>query len=584
MNKTANTLILITVTLLGHGTIVQGASILDSKHNLSISGPGTIKASGESEVCIFCHTPHHARQDIPYLWNRSAQATIYTPYHSSTMFPTIVGQPTGASRLCLSCHDGTIALGAVLSEPLPISFSGASTLSGRSTSLGTDLSDDHPISFNYQNSITLGNTELVAATALTSSVQLDSTGQLQCTACHDPHDNALGKFLVMTNLKSALCLGCHNKTGWLDSHHATCNRTWSGSGVDPWPNSDYLTVADNGCGNCHRPHTAGRHQRLLKQSNEEDNCLVCHSGNVATQSNIKIELDKWFRHPVASYLGVHDAAEDFKASAIVKHVECEDCHNPHQVKNATAVAPYVAGTNIGVQGIDADGAKITNAQNLYEICFKCHADTPNNVITTSTPLLEIIPRLFPQLNTRLEFNTSTTSSHPVIRTTSSPYTPSLKPNYQIAGSNIYCTDCHGSDNSTVGAKGPHGSLYQHLLVESYKTQDGGAYNALTDHALCYKCHNQTTIEGGDLDATGGSAKVFSHGGHLIIQNEGISCATCHDPHGSSGYPNLINFNTSKVTDFSTFIPGTSTTSPACNLTCHGHNHSIPGGTGGGGSR
>jgi len=79
MKKRVNTSILITVMLLGHGTVAHGKSILDSKHNLSASGGNEIRATGESEVCIFCHTPHHARQDIPYLWNRRDPVTTYTP-------------------------------------------------------------------------------------------------------------------------------------------------------------------------------------------------------------------------------------------------------------------------------------------------------------------------------------------------------------------------------------------------------------------------------------------------------------------------------------------------------------------------
>ncbi|MDO8946424.1 MAG: cytochrome c3 family protein [Desulfocapsaceae bacterium] len=584
MKKRVNTLILITAMLLGQGAVAHGKSILDSKHNLSANGGNEIRATGESEVCIFCHTPHHARQDIPYLWNRRDPVT-YTPYKSTTLSAT-VGQPTGASRLCLSCHDGTIALGAVLSRPTEIPFS--LTLAGRSSLLGTDLSDDHPVSFSYQSSITSGNTELVDASALTSPVQLDSTGQLQCTACHDPHNDALGKFLVMTNQYSALCLKCHNKSNWEGSTHDTSDLTWNGTAPDPWPNSTYTTVKENGCGNCHRPHTAGMHQRLLKQINEEDNCLVCHSGNVAITSDIASELTKSYRHSVGNYADVHDAAEDFGPAGVVKgdHVECEDCHNPHQVKNTTAVAPYVSGKNIGVQGITADGVMTQNAQYLYEICFKCHAAATKNVIDVP----EIV-RYSNQLDTRIEFNyinnDISSSSHPVIQKTGSTYTPSLKAIYRIPNSNMYCTDCHGSDNPTVGAQGPHGSIYPHLLVANYKTQDvGTAYNAF-DHELCYKCHDQAIIEGGDLLENGGKAKIFSHGGHLAlggINNDVVSCATCHDPHGSSNYPNLINFNSIEVTGFTTFIPGTTTASPACSLTCHGHIHHIPSGTGGGGNR
>src|SRR4051812_41640981 len=86
----------------------QADTILASKHDLSVAGPGTIKAVTESEVCIFCHTPHRAGQSP--LWNHTLSAATYIPYSSSTT-KAAIGQPTGASKLCLSCHDGTVALG-----------------------------------------------------------------------------------------------------------------------------------------------------------------------------------------------------------------------------------------------------------------------------------------------------------------------------------------------------------------------------------------------------------------------------------------------------------------------------------------
>ena len=85
--------------------------ILGSKHDLSAVGPGPIKAATEAEVCLFCHTPHRALDVVP-LWNHEMSQATYTPYTSSTK-KAAVGQPSGASKLCLSCHDGTVALGAV---------------------------------------------------------------------------------------------------------------------------------------------------------------------------------------------------------------------------------------------------------------------------------------------------------------------------------------------------------------------------------------------------------------------------------------------------------------------------------------
>jgi predicted CXXCH cytochrome family protein len=575
MNKTTSIFIVFTALLLGSGEIAHGNSIRFSKHDLSSSGGQAIKASGLDQVCIFCHTPHNSRVDVPYLWNRSAQTSTYIPYTSTTMKAPAGhvganGQPTGSSKLCLSCHDGTIALGSILfSESSPIPFSGATTLGGRSTSLGTDLSDDHPISFDYQSSITGGNTELVAASSIAftsiSPVKLDYTGQLQCTACHDPHDDAFGKFLVKSNQGSALCTTCHTKSGWTTSTHATSTRTYSGSGVNPLPTAS-TTVAYNACGNCHRPHTAGRHQRLLKQINEEDNCLACHSGQVATQSNIATELTKFYRHPVADSLGVHDAHENFSTS-VTKHVECEDCHNPHQADSSTAAAPLVPGRLKGVPGVDFyTNAYLSSATNEYQVCFKCHGDLSNNVMTTPPPITRYWTNT---RDNRVKFNPSNASYHPVLAPLNKISNGMLNAPW-AKGSMVYCTDCHGSEAG--GAKGVHGSTYEHILVAKYDTSSvqptvSTAY--LTDNALCFKCHNSATL-------VGPSTKFPQHNRHLTAGNM-ERCTYCHDPHGNPTNSGMINFD---------MRPGIVTLSGgktillnyplgnkmSCRLTCHGVVH------------
>ena len=87
-------------------------SVVNSKHDLSARGPGPIRAVSEQEICIFCHTPHNASPQTP-LWNRSDPRLHYRIYESSTTDARI-DQPSGPSKMCLSCHDGTMALGEVL--------------------------------------------------------------------------------------------------------------------------------------------------------------------------------------------------------------------------------------------------------------------------------------------------------------------------------------------------------------------------------------------------------------------------------------------------------------------------------------
>ncbi len=536
--------------------------IADTPHNLSVTGPGPVKSTTEGEICIFCHAPHKARRDIPYLWNRSDSTTSYIPYQSSTLHAT-VGQPTGASKLCLSCHDGTVALGALLTRPQEVPFAGGLRFmpDGRNK-LGTDLSDDHPVSLVYDSALAASNTELADPSILTAAVKLDKNRELQCTACHDPHSNDFGRFLVMPNQYSGLCTTCHDKPGWAQASHATSNMTWSGAGTDPWPNSSYPTVAENACANCHVPHSAAGHQRLMNYAAEEDNCLVCHTGNVATR-NIAPELTKLTGHRVQNYTGVHDPAENFAQPGVAKHVECADCHNPHRSNSAPSPgAPQVSGATSGVAGIDGAGQAVAAAQNEYEICYKCHADT--NVVSAQP-----ITRQIAQLNTRLEFDPGSASFHPVAAAGVNPNVPSLLPPYTTA-SMVRCSDCHNNDNA-VGPRGPHGSNNAALLAKNYTTADNTTESPFA-YELCYACHSRASILG--------DQSFKSHSLHVVTAQ--TPCSACHDAHGISntqGNPvnnaSLINFDISIVQPDSLgrrYFEKTGAGTGSCYLSCHGNQH------------
>ncbi len=83
---------------MGHGACCSADSVLSSRHNLSVTGPGTIKAATENQVCLFCHTPHVASPEAP-LWNRFASGAPYTPYSSTTA----LSPPPGSPRAPPSC-------------------------------------------------------------------------------------------------------------------------------------------------------------------------------------------------------------------------------------------------------------------------------------------------------------------------------------------------------------------------------------------------------------------------------------------------------------------------------------------------
>jgi predicted CXXCH cytochrome family protein len=520
----------------------QLTSIQSSPHNLSAGGKGNIRASNEQEVCIFCHTTHNAAAVQP-LWNRSTPVIAYTVYTSSSL-KAKPGQPTGSSKLCLSCHDGTIALGDVLSRPEGIKMAkGVTRLPSGHFNLGTDLSNDHPISFVYDKELATQNPRLNPPSGLVGTVRLDAQQELQCTACHDPHDNSRKNFLVMDNSRSQLCLTCHNMGTTTVTQHQDC--------VD-----------------CHQSHSAPGGPHLLKAANETQTCLLCHSGQPGQNQgqNVAPDLSKPYHHDTNS--------PNDLANRIPNASACTDCHEAHSIKSGLATAPLVPADFGNIGGISTGGAPVLPAHYEYEVCFKCHADQAAQV--------PMISRSLVQTNLRLQFSQTAVSFHPVEGAGRNADVPSLAPGFTPA-SLIYCMDCHNSDSSAAagatGYKGPHGSNNPGLLSLSYSTIDNTPESAAA-YALCYRCHQRSSLI---ANITINPNQAFPlHLFHVV--NQKASCAACHDSHGISASQGMATHN-SHLINFDTAIvrpdpvtgrleyDTTGMRQGLCYLSCHGVAHS-----------
>lgn len=562
-------LVLISITTPAHAQ----SSVVGSPHDFSARGPGRVHALFEEQVCIFCHAPHNAAGQTA-LWNRSAPPTHYRIYESSTTDARI-DQPGGSSKMCLSCHDGAIAIGLVASraEPIPMS---RQTMPPGPSNLTHDLSDDHPIGFRYDRALASRDPQLNSPDVLTDLLPLGPHRQMQCTTCHDPHNNELGDFLRMPTLRGALCTSCHEMHGWSACSHAHSPAVIAGRGVDPTQKLPYATVADNACLSCHRIHSAGSRERLLRFDREEDNCFSCHDGGVA-RINLVNEFRKRSVHPVFRTRDRHDPAED--PATMRRHVECVDCHNPHAtapavdtsvVLRATTPRPVPPAMRF-VSGVDARGREVDVARFEYEVCLKCHGDSVRR------PGRGDIPRQITQTNTRLEFQTSNPSFHPVFGSRNNRDVISLLPPLRT-GSVIACTDCHNSEEASSGnlsaPAGPHGSIYEPLLIANYDTGEFVTESPQA-YALCYRCHDRQSILG--------DRSFPLHSVHIVRGR--ASCAACHDAHGisrtqgnASGHSNLINFDRRVVQPVSGELGqrlgfvDLGRYAGSCTLVCHGVTH------------
>ncbi len=161
------------------------------------------------DACIACHPGENTDSNPDGEFAVGGPSPGYVMY-SSSQLDANVGPPEGASKMCLSCHDGSVA-GSI--------FQADSGTNGMSitASIGADLSNDHPISFTYDSALASKDGSLrdpsIAKSGLGDTISSDllSDGKMQCTSCHDPHSNRYGKFLVMNNEGDVLCITCHAK-------------------------------------------------------------------------------------------------------------------------------------------------------------------------------------------------------------------------------------------------------------------------------------------------------------------------------------------------------------------------------------
>jgi predicted CXXCH cytochrome family protein len=565
------------------------ADIVNTKHNLSVSGLGSIRASTETRICVFCHTPHNATPSSP-LWNKDLEPRVYTVYASPTLRAGTLPQPTGPTKLCLSCHDGTIAMGAVVNPSGGITMTGGNTLPSTSLSnFGLDLSGHHPVSFPYQAA--LPNPELQGSPP--AELTYGGTDEIHCITCHDPHQDPYGKFLVKDNRYSSLCTTCHQIAGWPGSAHATS--TASVAGVLPrppktWPN--YTQLDEWGCEACHTPHFAPTAEHLLNftASAPAFSCTTegCHASApgpphaVATGGGARaVDIGKQTRkfsahHEVPGLVASSLRGTGTTARRFTPGAGCADCHNPHVGSTQKAEAPYASGLLRGVRGVDRNGGIVAAATYEYEVCFKCHGD--------NAPDLDFVPRVLPSTNARLAFAASNPSYHPVVEAGKNFEVPSIPSSFRpsmSASQQIYCTSCHADDEGDSG--GPHGSSYPPILKERYDTADNTP-ESFDNYALCYRCHDRASILRDDSFRKKSLRSTPSGGGHSGHLAAGIPCSACHDPHGvddtgaglTGSHTHLINFDTRIVRpaagSAAPVFVDEGTFSGSCTLTCHGVAH------------
>ena len=246
-------------------TVLDPLGIKCSKHDFSclneragVSAMQGLAYSDYGDPCIYCHVPAHAAESgtvdtealggIPG-WNRYKPSLKgYTLYGeemtsdgyyrnvSAWNFDSKVQQLNPISLLCLSCHDGSLALDQIVFKPktwkpeedfslhMRMNTDGDLTSCARCHNgevahdgsvkyLSQDLSNDHPVSIMYMGlvrpDIDFGFWQPdLGKEGFSEGVKLFD-GFVECATCHDVHDPS--KELLLRVDAKRICLTCHAK-------------------------------------------------------------------------------------------------------------------------------------------------------------------------------------------------------------------------------------------------------------------------------------------------------------------------------------------------------------------------------------
>jgi Doubled CXXCH motif (Paired_CXXCH_1) len=563
-------------------------------HNFSPTGSSSPVKGNSSAACLYCHAPHSGIGGNTPLWSHTLSAQTYTLYSSSSA-ANVATQPMlgSASTLCLSCHDGTVGVG----QSVPSGNVGVTGSMSSTDVLGVDLKNSHPFSLKTP----LKDAPNLVASLISTGKTADPLsrvklvgGSVECTSCHEPHQQNLDPvsltFLVRDAANGQLCLACHEPNARTVNGKANLLAQWSTGAHATSVNNvaiaaklgSYSTVAQFACLSCHLPHNANGAAGLLRGAvpaapsvdAATGTCMTCHGGGSNLQQpipNVYAEFTKINGHPFPTGSNTHDAAEP---AVLVnnRHATCADCHNAHSSSQVLTFPPPPAlrGSQTGATGVSAaDGiTALTPAANQYETCLRCHGSSPGK---QSLQIYGYMPlraaRAADPLNVIPEFAATSPSSHPVVHTSSSPWPQPSLLTYMLnldgttnstrslgatQADSIFCTDCHNADDNRefggTGPSGPHGSQYAHILERRYEFSQvaAGAAPGTPIQNLYISpnlsaggasqgpyalCGKCHNLSNILLDA---SFKPGSSGkgGHFThISEQGFSCSACHTAHG-----------------------------------------------------
>jgi len=234
------------IVALSWGAAISAGTLMGSKHDFTglnkrtgVVAMPTVAFSDYGSPCVYCHIPpdqegrDSAEKGGISGWNRNRPATNTYDLYDSRTLDNKVRTPSPISLLCLSCHDGTMAVDMTVFRPngwrnsedaaIHLRINGANDLmscgkchNGKVAHsiaikhIGQDLTNDHPISMTYAG-ITHKDPDFRQPDGpygFDNGVKLYDN-RVECATCHNVHNPDIT--LLLREPADKLCETCHIK-------------------------------------------------------------------------------------------------------------------------------------------------------------------------------------------------------------------------------------------------------------------------------------------------------------------------------------------------------------------------------------
>ncbi|MDH4140096.1 MAG: hypothetical protein OEV43_05940, partial [Coriobacteriia bacterium] len=451
--------------------------VLDSATPGNAPNTGTYPTSETVLECVSCHTDHN-------YFNSNKGANLRNRINDTAGTASnqdFVAGGSGANNyddgICLSCHYAA----RTKSSSQKTANASAQTLAMSATNYDVSLHD-----YEVNNSALVGYGT--------------SAFRANCTKCHDDEQETL-----KTYQSGTYKIGTHYSAEARIAKALGAALTASGTATE-----------ENLCYECHST-TANGFKSVANRDGYNVIAMTSASEAIYNEFNTRTN-----RHPVATFSGRHKADEGGSSNwnpASSRHVECEDCHNPHEARTGItawpdntsergSTAPAIAGSNLGVWGVGLNGSnwswagmaspnaqdstyptysRLTTSGYQWQLCLKCHSTYAWGTTAPTVSVNLSGQTGGKQTDVGEDFSPTQLAYHPLFATglnqpavglNSAWNTATLRRNINGTSSGnglsntftdgwrttsiVVCSDCHGSSDAAAPS-GPHGSDNRWLL-------------------------------------------------------------------------------------------------------------------------